>query len=109
MNQHPLLPTSVASQFEIGALDVELSEEVILETLSERIAYMMEHNLDYLLSLMYRLDIEEADLQSALHRSATEAPHIALAKLVLKRQKQRIQSRIEHQIEQKTDKWAWDF
>ena len=70
---------------------------------------MMQTNLDYLLSLMYRLDILEENLQKALHPSNPEAPHIALARLVIERQKQRLASRAEYRTEQKTDKWDWDF
>jgi hypothetical protein len=83
-------------------------EATVIEVLSERIAEMMEHQLDYLLSLMYRLDIEEEDLQRVLRPGYHEPAHLALAKLVWKRQQQRQESRATYRNNREdTSKWDW--
>ncbi|MBP7184962.1 MAG: hypothetical protein KBA06_05605, partial [Saprospiraceae bacterium] len=47
-------------------------------------------NMDYLLSLMYRLDIDERKINYAISPTASDAPNVGLAKLIIQRQKQRV-------------------
>lgn len=76
--------------FEILESDEELiSEEQLLEMLSARIAYLIENRMEFLLSLMYRLDVNERKVHAALSPLAPEPPPIGIARLVLERQKQR--------------------
>ena len=81
---------------ELIALNFELEEtktfdETELEQLlSNRIAYMLDHQLDFLLSLLYRLDVEEQKINMALSPINKIPPALALARLVIERQKQRI-------------------
>ncbi|MBL7794237.1 MAG: hypothetical protein JNK77_18040 [Saprospiraceae bacterium] len=66
-----------------------VSEAQLLEMLSERIADLIEHRMEFLLSLMYRLDVNERKVHAALSPLAPEPPHIGIARLVVERQKQR--------------------
>ncbi len=68
----------------------DISEEDLLELLSDEVALMIERRLDFLLSLMYRLDIDEAKINRALAPRQPDPANVGLAKLILARQKQRI-------------------
>jgi hypothetical protein len=68
----------------------DISEADLLDLLSDEVALMIERRLDFLLSMMYRLDIDEAKINRALAPGQPDAANIGLAKLILERQKQRI-------------------
>ncbi|MCP3933104.1 MAG: hypothetical protein GY705_28875 [Bacteroidetes bacterium] len=71
----------------------QLSEEELFDMLADEIAYMIERNLEYLFSLMYRLDIDENKVNKALSPRAEEPANIGLTRLVLERQRQRIKTK----------------
>lgn len=66
-----------------------VTEDELLQMLAERIGFLIENRMEFLLSLMYRLDVDEHKVHIALSPFADEAPAIGLARLVLARQKQR--------------------
>ncbi len=80
----------IVKDFELVAPEEELTEEQFFDFLSEHIAYLIEHKLEYLMSLMYRLDINEAKVHFALSPMAPEPANIGIARLVLERQRQRV-------------------
>ncbi len=84
------LQALVAQDFEPVPAAQILTEEQLLTVLSEQIAWMLEHKLEYLMSLMYRLDVPEHKVDEALSPAAEMPAHRALAQLILDRQKQRI-------------------
>ena len=86
----------IARDFELETQEQTLTEEELLHLLSGVVAEMIEHRLEFLLSLMYRLDISEAKVNFALSPMAPELPHIGLARLVMERQKQRISTKLEY-------------
>ncbi|MEY3052416.1 MAG: hypothetical protein RLY31_2201 [Bacteroidota bacterium] len=68
-------------------------EEGLFELLCDRIAWLIEHNMEYLLSLLYRNDVLERDIQAALTPQGGEPANIALARLVMERQRRRLETR----------------
>ena len=83
----------VKKDFELSPSDTPMSEDELLNLLSEEVGLMIETRLDFLLGLMYRLDIDEMKIRKALAFGNEDAPNIALAKLILQRQKQRVLSK----------------
>ena len=83
----------VKKDFELSPNDAPISEEELLNLLTEEVGLMIETRLDFLLGLMYRLDIDEMKIRKALAFGNEDAPNIALAKLILQRQKQRVLSK----------------
>lgn len=77
-------------------LDVEIdemeniSEDELLDAITDRVLYLLETNPELLFSYMYRLDVLEHKMQFALNQQTSVPPHQALAQLILDRQKQRI-------------------
>ena len=61
------------------------------------------------MSMLYRLDVEERKILPVMHPGAPEPPHIGLARLVIERQKQRVETKrsIKTQPLEGMDDWAW--
>ena len=70
-----------------------MSEQELLELLCDEVALMMESRMDYLLSLMYRLDVLEVNINRVLTPNYPEPVNVGLARLILERQKQKIQTK----------------
>ena len=80
----------IIKDFELESVKEGLTEEELFDILSNHIAYMIERQLEMLMSLMYRLDIDEKKVNYALSPFSPDLPNIGIAKLVLERQKQRV-------------------
>jgi hypothetical protein len=98
----------VLRDFELKAPDKMLNESEMLAYLADAISYMIEHKLDYLLSLLYRLDVDEKKIRQALLPGNPIPANIALARLVWDRQKQRIATK-QHYRAQNPSNWDWDI
>ena len=86
----------ISRDLEMEAIPEELTEEALLEVLADQVAYWIEYKLEFLLSLMYRLDIAEHKVNFALSPMCQEPANIALAKLILDRQKRRAQTKLDY-------------
>ena len=80
----------IVRDFELEVKDDLLTEEELFDLLADQVAYMIQYRLEFLLSLMYRLDIDEAKVNFALSPFCEEPANLAIARLVLERQKQRV-------------------
>ncbi|NUO01298.1 MAG: hypothetical protein HUU01_11850 [Saprospiraceae bacterium] len=99
----------VASEFELAPFaEPEMTEEALLLALSNCIADMIQYRLEYLLSLMYRLDIDERKVNLALSPLAEEPANIGLARLVIERQKRRAFTKKHYRPGKITDE-DWEF
>lgn len=92
----------IVKDFELEPLETKLTEEELLQLLADQIAQMIEYRLEFLLSLMYRLDVNEQKVNMALSPHCEEPANIALAKLVLERQKQRAFTK-KHYVQSELD------
>ena len=63
-----------------------LFEELIAE-ISPVIDYLLEKQLEKLMSLIYRIDIDERKIKLALN---AEKPHVSISELVVKRELQKV-------------------
>ncbi len=108
MNQDNLetAQSLIIRDFELENQEETLSEEDLLRLLADQIAYMIDHKLEFLLSLMYRLDIDESKVNRALSPLSEVPANIELARLVLERQKQRVFTK-QHYKQDNLDGWEW--
>ncbi len=85
--------------------DVEsiLDEAALLELFTKRVEEMMRDDLGLLLSSLYRLDVEEHKIQTALKSSTVPAAE-GIAYLIIERQKEKIETRKKYSTG-KQDKW----
>lgn len=98
----------VLRDFELSNPQNYLTENEMLDYLAEAISYMIEHRMDFLLSLLYRLDISENKIAFALMPDNEEPANIALAHLVWERQKQRVATKQAYRVQNPTN-WNWDI
>lgn len=98
----------ILRDFELAAPQKEMTEQELLDYLAEAIEYMIEHKMDFLLSLLYRLDVSERKINEALSPGNREAANVALAKLVLERQKLRVATKQAYR-EKNPSSWNWDI
>ncbi len=96
----------IVRNFELETDTSTVNEEELLRLLTERIAYMIEHKLDFLLSLLYRLDVDEGKINFALSPLAPDPPAVGLAKLVMERQRQRLATKEKYR-QKDSDEWDW--
>lgn len=73
----------------------------LLAVLRERITELLREDMQTLLTAMYRLDIPERKFEQAMALSNTDAIAEALARIVLDREVQRLQTRKQYEQEQK--------
>lgn len=99
----------IVRNFELETTEEILSEEELLDLLIRQVDYMIAYKMDYLLSLLYRLDVLEHKINHALSPIAVDPPAIGLAKLILERQKQRIATKQTYKpkMDQDMDGWEW--
>jgi len=98
----------IARDFGLEIGDEPLTEEELFNLLANEVAYMIEHRLEFLFSLMYRLDVKEQLIRKALAPDAPEIANIGLARLILQRQKDRIYTKIKYK-QKPLDKEDEDF
>ncbi len=83
----------IIRDFELKADDSSsFSDHELLEILAVRIEWLLEYRMEFLLSLMYRLDISEEKVNQALSPASNESASLALSRLVIERQKQRLET-----------------
>jgi hypothetical protein len=81
----------IIKDFELASPDADApSEEALFQMLCDRISWLIEHNMEYLMSLLYRNDVLEHKILDALSPGNPDPANVALAKLVMERQRQRI-------------------
>lgn len=95
----------IVKDFALQSTADTLTEKELLQLLADQVAYMIDNQLEVLLSLMYRLDVDERKVAAALSPAAPENPNIGIARLVLERQKQRIFTKQHYKQE---SNWDWD-
>lgn len=98
----------IEGPFELTAKTV-YSEDDLVEALADRIADMLEKQPEQLMSLLYRLDVLESKIVPVMRPDAPEPANIGLARLVVERQKQRIETKKNTRIDplEGMDDWKW--
>ncbi|NRB62897.1 MAG: hypothetical protein HRU40_07700 [Saprospiraceae bacterium] len=100
----------VKQQFDIEEDASEpLTEEAFHGFLSKKIEWMLEYNIELLFSTLYRMDVSEKSVAEAMHPEAAFPAHLGLATLVIKRQMERIRTKIDLKQPplQEDEDWGW--
>ena len=96
----------IKKDFELEIGDDPLTEEEMLMALAERVAYLMEYRLEFLMSSLYRLDVLEIHLNKVLAPDAEDPPYIGVAKLIIEREKQRNFTKQKYKTEKLDDEYG---
>lgn len=101
----------VRETFELGKPDTlgPGSEQELLALLADRIAEMLEQRPEYLMSLLYRLDVLEKKIVPVMRPDAPEPANWGLARLVLERQKERAETKrtVKPEPLEGLEDWKW--
>ncbi len=73
-------------------------EAALLDYLSNVVAHLIEYKLDLLMSTLYRLDVDEKKIHQALLPGQSYNANVALAKLIIERQKKRIETKRAYSV-----------
>lgn len=99
----------VREPFELGNTPPPASEEELLAILADRIADLLERQPEYLMSLLYRLDVLEKKIHPVMQPGAPEPANWGLARLVLERQKQRLETKRSIKTKPLEDMEGWEW
>ncbi len=84
----------------------DISEVDVIASIEERVSQMMDHDIELLMSYMYRLDIAETDIKQAMKLNAKQSMPNVFAQLIWKRQKQRMETRKKYKQDPIED---WEY
>lgn len=99
----------VREPFDLQNAAPPASEAELLELIAGRIAELLEKQPEYLMSLLYRLDVLEKKIVPVMRPDAPEPANVGLARLVLERQKQRLETKrtVKPAPLQDMEGWEW--
>lgn len=99
----------VRASFELEDAPPAADEEALLAMLARSIGAMLEQRPDFLMSLLYRLDVLEEKIRPVLHPGAPEPANWGLARLVLERQQQRLETKraLKPDALEGMEGWEW--
>lgn len=87
--------------------DVLVDEETTVRWLADVVDYWMQYRMEQLMSLCYTLDVDEAFVATAFHPSAPEPANVGLARLLYRRQLQRLETKEKYKPKALDDEDAW--
>ncbi|MBK8969784.1 MAG: hypothetical protein R3D58_12555 [Saprospiraceae bacterium] len=99
----------IREPFELEAAPPPANEEELLRLLADRIGDMLETQPEYLMSMLYRLDVLERKIRPVMQPDAPEPANWGLARLVLERQKQRAHTKRTVKPKPLEDMEGWEW
>ena len=85
------------------------NEEELTALLSNYIQELINTNFEHLLWLLYRIDVGETKVIKAINSSNTSNTSVVIAKMIIEREKQKIETRKKHSSSQKEIDDDWIF
>ncbi len=76
--------------------DAALSLEQIREALIEKLNFLLDHDFEKLLWILYRIDVSEQKAKEALADKSGQPPARVLADLIIQRQMQKAETRLRY-------------
>lgn len=83
------------------------SEAELLRHITERVEYFLQTDRGLLLSYMYRLDIEEREIEKALREQEDEPVAVTLARLIWQRQLKRVETKKKYGSPPPIEGWEY--
>lgn len=81
----------------------QTTEEELRDMLAECVLYWIEHNLEHLFAILYRLDVDEPSVHRAFAPQSTEPANLVIAQLIIDREKEKIYSRKKYSSQDSSD------
>lgn len=89
-HQTKIISSLIQKDIGLESADDPASETELLSAIIDRVAWMLEYDMDLLMSYLYRLDILEHRINTALMPGSPMTATEALGVLILERQKERV-------------------
>jgi len=103
-----MVAQQVVDDFALEVAAPPQSEEELLDLLGDVVAYLIEKRLEYLMQILYTMDVDENAMRYAFSNEHNQPVNMVLARAILEREKQKAQTRLEYQPETPRD-WTEDF
>ena len=87
-----MLPPELLPALDSSAPDFA-NENELLQWLADKIADVLQHRTEFLFNVFYCMDVDEKAMHDALAPNAPEPANIGLARLMIARQRQRLQTK----------------
>lgn len=84
-----------------------LSEVELYNAIRDRVAYYLETSPELLMSYLYRLDVLEVKINAILAPDSPVAPVEGLARLILDRQKERVETKKKYKSDPPIPGWEF--
>lgn len=81
----------------------EMNDEEMIKILADKVQAYLDCNINLLMSYLYRLDVLEYKIKSALSNVQEEPGNVILARLIWERQKQRMETKKNYQVREAID------
>jgi len=83
--------------------------EEFIQMIADRVAELMESNMELFLNHLYRMDVDERKVNRMLLQAeqSEDSIYVAFARLIFERQKERLESRKKYK-QQSSDFWSED-
>ena len=102
----PGLKTEIINLTGLDLAAVQQNTE-LENSLAVYINELILHDFNKLVSLLYRIDINESKLKHLLHTNPNTDAGIMIAKMIIDRQLQKIELRKSFKVERKSDEERW--
>lgn len=86
----------VFQALELEPVDDIIDETKLLDYLGDAVAWYLEKRLEYLMQILYQMDVDERILHHAFSMENTEPANISIAKAIIERQKKRAASKLSY-------------
>lgn len=93
MSEEPQVTKEVLTNFfEVDVHSEQKNDKELFNHLVDHIAYLLDHNRDFLMSLLYRLDVRESSIKTYMSKTDL-SPAEVIARLIIERQIERIKTK----------------
>ena len=99
MVDESLLPDTLHSLQKYVEIEPEPSYENILEALTSAVMYLLLHDMEKLLNILYRIDVNEPKVKAAFAQTNPKLIAPTLAQLILDRELQKAESRRKYKAD----------
>ncbi|MGB0884936.1 MAG: hypothetical protein ACPGR5_00775 [Chitinophagales bacterium] len=83
------------------------NEEKLIHLLSLYIQELINTDFEHLLYLLYKIDVGEKKVKEAIMNSKPEEAHIIIAKMILKREKEKVETRKKYKVNKENTDWIF--
>ncbi|MBZ0202563.1 MAG: hypothetical protein IT281_02050 [Ignavibacteria bacterium] len=90
----------ISGNFELESRDI-LTLEDVKKVLADRIFYLLENNVEHLVQIIYRIDLNQEKVDNIFANESKEDIASLLSDAIIERQLMKVQTRMKYKSEEK--------